>query len=324
MEFLKIQDEIDYSQKRYKLTREIESMFIKAGYIEIQPSVFEDYDDFTCVNKRIKKESMVKVLNSNSKILILRPDITMNIIKGLIPRWEKNLKLKLFYNSIIFRNKVDSNIKEFRQMGIEYLGENSIESDKDIISLALKVLKTYSSDFILEVGNSRYLDGLLKEINLKETSVQELKNLIYKKNKLELTNYVASLNLNKEIYDVLTNILELQGNIEEVIDKAQKYYMNYEMKQSIKELEELKNLMKEYEFLKHIHFDLSMLTELDYYDGVILKGYYPNTYKEIVSGGRYDSLTESFGNKVCAIGFCIDLDELMRVSYRGGEREWSI
>ena len=56
-----------------------------------------------------------------------------------------------------------------------------------------------------------------------------------------------------------------------------------------------------------------MITELDYYDGVIFKGYYPNSFKEIIKGGRYDSFTEYFGEKVSAIGFSVELDEIANI-----------
>ncbi|MEJ8554807.1 ATP phosphoribosyltransferase regulatory subunit [Tepidibacter sp. Z1-5] len=324
MEFLKIKDEIDYSNKRYKITREIEDMFINDGCINIEPSVFEDYDSFISVNKRIKKESMVKVLNGNSNVLILRPDITMNIIKNLIPRWENDLRLKLFYNATIFRNKTDSNIKEFRQMGVEYIGESSTKADRDLIGLALNVLKKYKNNFILEIGNSKYVDEILRMTNLEESIEKEVKSLIYKKNKTELIDYVRSLNIKKEICDLLSNILDFQGNIEEIIKKAEKFYMNDEMKKSIDELKNLNGFIKEYGYLKNIHFDLSMVAELDYYEGIVFKGYYPNSYREIISGGRYDSLTEAFGGKVSAIGFSIDMDELIKVINKKGDGNWII
>lgn len=52
----------------------------------------------------------------------------------------------------------------------------------------------------------------------------------------------------------------------------------------------------------------------DYYEGIMIKGYYANVYKEILSGGRYDSLTQEFGRRVPAIGFCIDVDGLIKAS----------
>ena len=67
---------------------------------------------------------------------------------------------------------------------------------------------------------------------------------------------------------------------------------------------------------KYTLFDLSMVSKLDYYDGIMLKGYFKNLYKEILSGGRYDGLTESFGRRVPAIGFTIYFDALMEAINR--------
>ena len=44
--------------------------------------------------------------------------------------------------------------------------------------------------------------------------------------------------------------------------------------------------------------------------------YFKNLYKEILSGGRYDGLTESFGRRVPAIGFTIYFDALMEAINR--------
>ncbi|MDP0505922.1 MAG: ATP phosphoribosyltransferase regulatory subunit [Fusobacterium sp. JB019] len=319
MKFTQIKDELNYSSKKYQLTREIEDIFINFKYIKLEPSIFEDYDDFTSINQRIKKEKIVKVINSNSKILILRPDITMNIIKKLIPRWEDDIKVKLFYNSSIFVNESNTNIKEFSQMGVEYLGEDSIDADIEIIQLVFKILKKYNKNFLLEIGNSKYINGLLDETYLTKSSKLKLKDLIYKKNKNELIKYVSNLNLKKEIKNLLFNILDFQGNMEEVIIKAEKFYMNQAMKNSIAEIKNFKKIVKEYDYLKYIHLDLSLITELDYYDGLIFKGYYENSYAEIIRGGRYNLLTQIFNINSPGIGFSINLDELIKIFYKEGE-----
>ena len=88
------------------------------------------------------------------------------------------------------------------------------------------------------------------------------------------------------------------------------------MYKSLKELEEISLIIKESNCKEYINFDLSMIGKFDYYEGIMIKGYYSNVYKEILSGGRYDSLTEEFGRRVPAIGFCIDVDGLMEASKR--------
>ncbi|HBF6070092.1 TPA: ATP phosphoribosyltransferase regulatory subunit, partial [Clostridioides difficile] len=301
MKFLRIEDEVIYSKKRYKLKREIDKLFLDEEYFQIEPQLFEEYDEFTTINNKIPEESMVKVVNG--KVMVLRADITTSIIKSLVPRWEDGLKLKLFYNSSIYKNKNTVGIKEIRQIGCEYLGEASVEADREVVKLALKILEKYNNNFILEVGSSKYIHGLLEELNLNKNCENQIKNLLYTKNTHELKVYIEELKIKREVKELLSNILSLQGNLYNVIEKSNKFYCNNKMKQALEELKQVNNLIEECNFLDKARFDLSMITMLDYYEGIMFRGYYPNSYKEILSGGRYDSLTKEYGKEIPAIGF---------------------
>ncbi|NLM43614.1 MAG: ATP phosphoribosyltransferase regulatory subunit [Clostridiales bacterium] len=310
MQYLRIEDEINYSKKRYEIRKTIESIFLHEGYIQMEPPTFEDFDRYTYLNKRLTRESMVKVIGGGSEVFILRPDITTSIIKSLIPRWQKDLKLKLFYNSTVYRNQESESVKEIKQMGVEYLGEDSLKADKEVILLALKILNELNDMFILEMSSSKYINGLFNKIDAEENVKKQLKNLIYRKNRYELMSFIEDLNLSKDIYDILANIMDFQGSIEAVEYKIKQYYMNQEMEEALCEIKSLNEVIESEGYKDKIQVDMSMITELDYYDGLIFKGYLPNSYKAIINGGRYDSFTKMFGNKVPAIGFCIDIDEL--------------
>ncbi|EIS9473933.1 ATP phosphoribosyltransferase regulatory subunit [Clostridioides difficile] len=314
MKFLRIEDEVIYSKKRYKLKREIDKLFFDEEYFQIEPQLFEEYDEFTTINNKIPEESMVKVVNG--KVMVLRADITTSIIKSLVPRWEDGLKLKLFYNSSIYKNKNTVGIKEIRQIGCEYLGEASVEADREVVKLALKILEKYNNNFILEVGSSKYIHGLLEELNLNKNCENQIKNLLYTKNTHELKVYIEELKIKREVKELLSNILSLQGNLYNVIEKSNKFYCNNKMKQALEELKQVNNLIEECNFLDKARFDLSMITMLDYYEGIMFRGYYPNSYKEILSGGRYDSLTKEYGKEIPAIGFTLSVDELMKYVYK--------
>lgn len=198
-------------------------------------------------------------------------------------------------------------------MGVEYLGEIPQKADREVLALALDILNRFNGGFILEISNSKYIRGLFEAINIDEYEEKHLKDLIYRKNKFELFDYIKTLNIPNEIHDCLSNILSFQGDILKIANKAQSYYINETMEEALKELMALRDLIKKEGYSQYVHFDLSMITELDYYDGIIFKGYYPNSFKDIISGGRYDSFTEDFGKKVPAIGFSLDLDELTEV-----------
>ncbi|EQG21290.1 ATP phosphoribosyltransferase regulatory subunit [Clostridioides difficile] len=311
---MRIEDEVIYFKKRYKLKREIDKLFLDEEYFQIEPQLFEEYDEFTTINNKIPEESMVKVVNG--KVMVLRADITTSIIKSLVPRWEDGLKLKLFYNSSIYKNKNTVGIKEIRQIGCEYLGEASVEADREVVKLALKILEKYNNNFILEVGSSKYIHGLLEELNLNKNCENQIKNLLYTKNTHELKVYIEELKIKREVKELLSNILSLQGNLYNVIEKSNKFYCNNKMKQALEELKQVNNLIEECNFLDKARFDLSMITMLDYYEGIMFRGYYPNSYKEILSGGRYDSLTKEYGKEIPAIGFTLSVDELMKYVYK--------
>ena len=271
MKFLRIEDEVIYSKKRYKLKREIDKLFLDEEYFQIEPQLFEEYDEFTTINNKIPEESMVKVVNG--KVMVLRADITTSIIKSLVSRWEDGLKLKLFYNSSIYKNKNTVGIKEIRQIGCEYLGEASVEADREVVKLALKILEKYNNNFILEVGSSKYIHGLLEELNLNKNCENQIKNLLYTKNTHELKVYIEELKIKREVKELLSNILSLQGNLYNVIEKSNKFYCNNKMKQALEELKQVNNLIEECNFLDKARFDLSMITMLDYYEGIMFKGY---------------------------------------------------
>lgn len=311
MEYLKIEDEIKYYKKRYKMKKEIEDMFIREGYTHIELAGFENLDNIISLYNNIKKESMVKVLDGKSDVLILRTDNTTSIIKKLIPRWEYGIKLKLFYNSTVFRNSPNSGIKEIKQLGIEYLGEAALKADKEVIKLALNILNRFNNGFILEISNSKYICGLFKDMNITKAKKQQLKEFIYRKNRSDLTDFIKDLNLPRDIYNCLLNLLDFQGDIIQIVDSAKSYYMNEIMEEALDELLEIKDFIDRIGYSKNVYFDLSMMMELDYYDGTIFKGYYHNSVKDIIYGGRYDSFTEEFGKRVPAIGFSLDPDGLI-------------
>jgi hypothetical protein len=57
-----------------------------------------------------------------------------------------------------------------------------------------------------------------------------------------------------------------------------------------------------------IRFDLGMVHPIDYYTGVIFRGYVEGAGNAVLSGGQYDNLCAAFGRSAEAIGFAVDVD----------------
>ena len=315
MEFLRIQDELNFAKKRYELTKKIETSFVDAGFIQIKPEIFEEYDEITQIDKNISTKSMVKVVSN--KVMVLRPDITISLMKNLIPRWEDDLSLKLFYHSTVYKNKRNGDgIIQCRQFGCEYLGEPSMDADREVVNLAFNILRKFTDEFLLEIGSGNYIDVFVEALNIDSDTERQFKKLLYRKNKPELEAFAQKLDIKPELKELMVNILSIRGTLKEVTERANKYFTNDRMKKGIEQLNTISTLISKEDLDKYTLFDLSMVSKLDYYDGIMLKGYYKSLYKEILSGGRYDSLTESFGKRVPAIGFTIYFDALMEAINR--------
>lgn len=314
MNFLNIEDEIKYFQKMFVLRKEIESFLYEEGYTNIEPSIFEGYDEFTGINSRTDKKSTVKLLDNNSGILILSPDITTGIINKFMPRWEYGLKLKIFYYGKTYKHN-GTGIKENREMGVEIIGEKNQDTDQCTLNTAKQIIGRYSSNYLIEIGNSKFLKGIMQSCSFSKENYDNVLELMYSKNKQELKEYLLKLPY-KEPMSTLINIFDLEGTFGEIMEQLDGLYMNELMKQGIEELKAVDNYMKN--ITDKITYDLSMVSELSYYDGIIFRGYINGSNKEIIKGGRYDSFTEQYGCKVPAIGFTVELDELIKILYKEG------
>ena len=68
-----------------------------------------------------------------------------------------------------------------------------------------------------------------------------------------------------------------------------------------------------------IRLDLSIVNDVDYYNGIIFQGYVSRVPKPILSGGRYDGLLSRIGREQGAMGFALNLGELNAFYPRGKE-----
>ncbi len=313
MNFLKIEDEMKYFHRMFVLRKEIENFLYKEGYMYIEPSIFEEYDDFTLVNSRTDKKSTVKVLDSNGDILILSPDITTGIINKFMPRWDYGTMLKIFYYGKTYMHN-GAGIKENREMGVEIIGEDNPDIDQDTLGTADRIISSYSDSYLFEIGNSKFLKGIMSACSFNKEENDNILDFLYLKNKQELSDYLSRLKY-REPMSTLLNILDLEGTYEEITGRLEGLYLNDMMKTGLEELKKVDNHMKNK--ADKIIYDLSMVSKLGYYDGIIFRGYIEGSNKEIIKGGRYDSFTEQFGVKIPAIGFTVELDELLK-ALQGG------
>ena len=68
-----------------------------------------------------------------------------------------------------------------------------------------------------------------------------------------------------------------------------------------------------------LRIDFSVINDMNYYNGIVFKGFVNGVPTGVLSGGQYDRLMRKMGKRSDAIGFAVYLDQLERL-YEDGAR----
>lgn len=292
------------------------NLYLEHGYHEIISPTLEFYDVFNMENQPIPQEKMYKLFDNSGRILVLRPDMTTPIGRIAATKIKKEkYPIKLCYNANIFRvnENLNGKLNEITQSGIEIIGEESIRADVEAIITGIKALnKIELKNFKIEIGESQFFKYLIEDLKLEEEDKEHLRLLIQNKNISALKEFLESKAdiIDDKTIQILLKLPELFGG-KEVIEEAR------ELAENKKALASLENLKKVYEIIEslgmgeYISIDLGMVQYINYYTGLIFRGYCFDIGQDILSGGRYDKLIGSFGKNLPATGFAINVDNIL-------------
>lgn len=305
---------ISETSKKIELQNRINTVFHRYGFRDIQTPTFEYYDVFNHEIGTIDVREMYKFFDRDGNILTLRPDITPSIARYVSTYYKnENNPIRVCYIGNAFRNRksYQGKLREFTQAGVELIGVNSEDADAEIITMIINSLSIAGLEkFQIDLGQAGFFKGLVQEAGLSESEEEELRNYVDEKNFIAVEELLIKYNMSDELKRTFLDLPKLFGSVE-VIEKARKLTKNKKALESLDQLEKVYNILCDYGVEKYISFDLGMVNSLNYYTGIIFRGY---TYKmgvSIVDGGRYDTLLKQFGKDVPAIGFAIVIDELI-------------
>lgn len=108
----------------------------------------------------------------------------------------------------------------------------------------------------------------------------------------------------------LLQLLELRGG-QEVIERAEEIVVSQEGKEVLAQLKSLWETLEDYGCTEYIRLDLSMVSHMSYYTGILFEVFADHVGSVIGSGGRYDQLLAHFDAPAPATGFGLRLDRLL-------------
>lgn len=293
--------------ERRQVQSALVELFCRRGYTEVITPEVEFYDLFVQSGNPISQESMLKIIDRSGKIMVMRPDCTAPIARVAATKL-KGLALpqRLYYDQTVFRSGQahQGGSSEIAQCGIEMIGAVGEKADLEMIAMAVDSLRCCGlQQFHIELGHVGFYRTLAGRVNMPQDELERLRGAIESKN-FALLNDLLDPYRGESAYAALRRLPYLFGGAE-VLDEAQAL---------AGPCESLEHLRRSYEELSAagyggcVQFDLGMVHQLDYYTGMVFRGYAEGAGAPVLSGGRYDGLMEQFGRRAEAIGFAVDVD----------------
>lgn len=285
------------------------------GYNDIQTPTFEFFDIFNKEKGSAPSKNLYKFFDREGNTLVLRPDMTPSVARAYAKYYmENDMPIRFCYMGNTFINNAEhqGKLKETTHIGAELIGDNKSDADAEAIALTIDaLLKVGLKEFQIEIGHADYFKGLIEASNVDEETADYLRELLSNKNYFGVEEIVTSLDIDDKIKEAFIKLPEFVGSIE-VIEKAKETVsVNKLVINALDRLEKVYNILKMYGYEKYISFDLGIVSDYQYYTGIVFSGYTYGTGDAIVKGGRYDDLLKQFGKNSPSIGFCIYIDNLL-------------
>lgn len=308
-----VQDILFESCRQKRLLEErIRETFRLNGYREIETPTIEFYDVFE--NSLINQESMYKFCDSKGRLLALRPDITIPVARIAATKLKDEVyPIKCCYigNTFSFDEIGGGRQNEFTQAGCELLGVNSPDADAEIIAMAIESLKaTGIEDFKIDIGQVGFFKGLMEESGLDENAIEEVREFIDQKNLVGIEQVMDRYKVKSSLKKIILDLPRLFGS-REILQRIDYDDIGKRAASALQNIKEVLEILEDRNLSEYVSIDLGMVQSLNYYTGIVFRGYTHGVGFPVMSGGRYDRLVALFGRDLEATGFSLGINMIL-------------
>jgi len=298
----------------------LRSVYEQHGYKKYKMSRFEEYSMYVENKDFLSSDKVISFTDLDGRLMALKPDVTLSIIKNT--KATKESTEKLYYIENIYREcKRSHTYKEINQLGLELLGAVDIKGITEVVSLAVSSLREISSDYALDLSHMDFATELLNNLGTGEAVKEKLLKHIRNKNTDGIKKTGEKAGLDEEKLRAVCMLPSLYGPAEDTIKRASQIVLNDKMKMALGELLIIYNALKEKGNAANVKVDFSIVNEIDYYNGIIFRGYIRELGRSVLSGGQYDRAMKKFGKDIGAMGFAIYLNEISMIADDGNGEE---
>jgi len=298
-----------------RLTLGLRELYQAYGYRQYKVGTFEEYDLYARNKKFLESERVLTFSDMNGMLLALKPDVTLSIVKNAPNDGRTS---KICYTEAVYRvPKNAAGFREILQTGLECIGRVDAYARAEVLALAAKSLAMISERYVLDISDIGVLSGVLAEEPIGDAECVRLMSAVGEKNPHELRSLCEALGVSSETAHLLQALVSISGPLRETLKRVDQLRLPQGCGAAIEELKTVANLLALYG-TEHVNLDFSVVNDMDYYNGLVFRGFVEGVPSGVLAGGRYDNLLARMGKSGEAIGFAVYLDQLARLF---GQRE---
>ena len=292
---------------------ELRALYRKYGYTQFKMSKFEEYDLYVKNKDFLVGDGVITFNDTDGKLLALKPDVTLSIIKN--SKDEAGVTQKVYYNENVYRISGSTHtFKEIMQTGLECIGDIDVYSMAEVVMLAVKSLAAVGESYVLDLSHMGILSALVDAVPASEEEKARLIRCIGEKNAHEARAICASCGASDALTEKILALISSYGKPGAVLPVLRDLCADTGFKEALCELETIVSVLESVGCLNHVNIDFSVVNDMNYYSGVVFRGCVDGIPEGILSGGRYDKLMRKMGRKAGAVGFAVYLDLLERLN----------
>jgi histidyl-tRNA synthetase len=290
------------------------------GYLEYLTPIVENAEIYRAKSGEDVAGPELMVIKKEDEELAIRPEMTPSVARMVTRFYEskpKPIRLFSIANFMRFQKPQRGRNREFWQLNFDIFGSNSINSDIEVLQIALEIMLAFNPPkeaFTMFINNRKLIDFILNDIaKISAENRAEVVRILDKSGKLrveQLKERFKTVSLSDTQIDILLKFINSKSP-EELSSAFPEVKENDGFNETLQIISKLEALG----YADWVKFQPNIIRGFDYYDGMVFEVFdnNPENNRSLFGGGRYNGLAGIFGKQSFPAVGCAPGDETLKL-----------
>ena len=292
------------------------------GYLPVETPAVELSDvlglarslDNTAAQFTSAAEAPFRFFDSDSNLVVLRPDVTMQVARLAATRLREAAgPFRFYYAQPVFteRDSTHGREREYTQLGVEFIGRTGYIADAEVLSVLIEALQAAGiTDFTVAIGTVSVLNALVRKASDSPEWRDKILKAFHRSDLVAIDMLAREQDVVPSYGEAIARLARVRGGVE-AFDTCKQIVEPLGCGDGLDELRRAYDLVVANSTCGKLMVDFSIVSSFDYYTGLVFKAYAPQVSASLASGGRYDTTLAAFGREEPAAGFALGLERVM-------------